>query len=110
VTEIRNASAYACRRRNNARSGKLSQHAKANALDVASFAFSNRSEITMKGKSTGLLEMIGLSRNNGFLKSVRKGACKYFNTVLGPGSDAFHKDHMHLDLMKLRPGRFKMCH
>jgi hypothetical protein len=110
VTEIRNASSYACRRRNNARSGKLSEHAKANALDVASLAFADKSEVTVKGQSTGLLQTIGFSRAGGFLKTVRKDACKYFNTVLGPGSDPFHKDHMHLDLMKLRPGRFKLCH
>jgi hypothetical protein len=45
-----------------------------------------------------------------FLRSVRKDSCAYFNTVLGPGSDRYHKDHFHVDLMPLRPGRFKMCH
>jgi hypothetical protein len=109
VTEIRNASAYACRRRNNASRGKLSEHAKANALDVASFRFADGSEVTVKGQASGLLQAIGFSRRGDFIKGVRRQACAYFNTVLGPGSDPFHKDHMHLDLMKVRPGRFKMC-
>jgi hypothetical protein len=109
IIEITNASSYACRRRNNAGSGKLSEHAKANALDIASFVFSDKREITVKGQSIGLFQTISFSRGSGFLKTARKDACKYFNTVLGPGTDAFHKDHMHLDLMKLRPGRFKMC-
>lgn len=109
VTEIRNASSYACRRRNNARSGKLSEHGKANALDIAAFVFADKSEMAVRGQSTGILQKISFSRRGSFLKSVRKEACKHFTTVLGPGTDAFHKDHLHLDLMKLRPGRFKMC-
>jgi hypothetical protein len=109
VTEIRNASSYACRRRNNGRSGKLSEHARANALDISGFVFKDKSDMSVKGQSSGLLQAISFSRRGGFLKSVRKDACRHFNTVLGPGTDAFHKDHLHLDLMRLRPGRFKMC-
>lgn len=109
VAGVRNASSYACRRRNNARSGKLSEHARANALDIAAFDFSKKAQITVAGGSSGLLQKIGLSGKGNFMKAVRKSACTYFNTVLGPGSDAHHGDHFHVDLMKLRPGRFKMC-
>jgi hypothetical protein len=108
IIGIRNASSYACRRRNNATSGKLSEHAKANALDIAAFDFSKKAEITVAGGS-GLLQRIGLSGKGNFMKTVRKSACQYFNTVLGPGTDRYHGDHFHVDLMKLRPGRFKMC-
>jgi hypothetical protein len=31
---------------------------------------------------------------------VRRGACDSFTTVLGPGYDANHRDHFHLDLMR----------
>lgn len=109
VIGIRNASSYACRRRNNATSGKLSEHAKANALDIAAFDFSKRAEITVAGGASGLLQKIGLSGKGNFMNAVRKSACQYFNTVLGPGTDRYHGDHFHVDLMKLRPGRFKMC-
>src|SRR3954452_357715 len=109
VTEIRIAAAYSCRRRNNMSRGKLSEHAKANALDIASFKFADGSEITVKGQSTGLLEQISFSRPYEFIKGVRRQACRTFNTVLGPGSDRSHKDHMHVDIMPLRPGRFKLC-
>ncbi|WP_162918287.1 extensin-like domain-containing protein [Taklimakanibacter deserti] len=109
VIGIRNASSYACRRRNNASSGKLSEHAKANALDIAAFDFSRKAQITVAGGTGGLLQKIGLSGKGNFMKAVRKSACQYFNTVLGPGADRHHGDHFHVDLMKLRPGRFKMC-
>jgi hypothetical protein len=109
IVAIRNASSYACRRRNNARSGKLSEHAKANALDIAAFDFGRKAEITVAGGTGGFLQKIGLSGKGNFMKAVRKSACRYFNTVLGPGADRYHGDHFHVDLMKLRPGRFKMC-
>lgn len=109
VIGIRNASSYACRRRNNASRGKLSEHARANALDIAAFDFSRKAQITVAGGASGLLQKIGLSGKGNFMKAVRKGACTYFNTVLGPGTDRYHGDHFHVDLMKLRPGRFKMC-
>lgn len=109
VIGIRNASSYACRRRNNAKTGKLSEHARANALDIAAFDFSKTAQVTVAGGSSGLLEKIGLSAKGNFVKALRKSACGYFNTVLGPGADPYHGDHFHVDLMKLRPGRFKMC-
>ncbi|MGE3829584.1 MAG: extensin family protein [Parvibaculaceae bacterium] len=106
---VRNASSYACRLRNNARSGKLSEHGRANALDISAFVFAKKGEITVAGGSSGFLQSIGFSGKGSFLKSARKSACEYFNTVLGPGADRHHGDHFHVDLMKLRPGRFKMC-
>jgi hypothetical protein len=109
ILGVRNASSYACRRRNNSRGGKLSEHGRANALDISSFVFSKKGEIAVAGGSSGLFQSIGLSGKGSFLKSARKSACKYFNTVLGPGADRHHGDHFHVDLMKLWPGRFKMC-
>lgn len=109
VIGVRNASSYACRRRNNASTGKLSEHARANALDIAAFDFSKSAQVTVAGGSSGLLQKIGLSAKGNFMKALRKSACGHFNTVLGPGADRYHGDHFHVDLMKLRPGRFKMC-
>ncbi len=109
VIGVRNASSYACRRRNNASTGKLSEHARANALDIAAFDFSKSAQVTVASGSSGLLQKIGLSAKGNFMKALRKSACGYFNTVLGPGADRYHGDHFHVDLMKLRPGRFKMC-
>jgi len=33
-----------------------------------------------------------------FRQRLRDAACHRFNTVLGPGSDAYHADHIHVDL------------
>jgi hypothetical protein len=109
VTRVVNASSYACRRRNNGRRGKMSEHAFANAFDVSNFEFGKSRVASVRGHWSGFAQALGLSGRGNFLRTVRKGACGYFNTILGPGSDAAHKDHMHLDLMRLRPGRFKMC-
>jgi hypothetical protein len=109
LTGLQNASSYACRLRNNSSSGKLSEHALGNALDIADFRFSNRMEASVGGGWSGSIKGLSLASRGGFMKRTRSGACKYFNTVLGPGSDAHHKDHYHLDLMKLRPGRGKYC-
>jgi hypothetical protein len=103
------ASSYACRRRNSAATGKLSEHAKGNAIDIADFKFSNRVEASVAGGWNGGSRGLSITNRGSFMKSTRKGACTYFSTVLGPG-DPFHKDHYHLDLMKLRPGRGKYCH
>ncbi len=109
LTGVQNASAYACRLRNNSSSGKLSEHARGNAFDIADFRFSNRVEASVGGGWSGSIKGLSLANRGDFLKRTRSGACKYFNTVLGPGSDAHHKDHYHLDLMKLRAGRGKYC-
>lgn len=109
ITSIRNASAYACRRRNNGSSGKISEHARANALGIAGFVFARNAEVSVAGDWSGVLQSLRLSGRGNFLRRVRKDSCAYFNTVLGPGTDRFHKDHFHVDLMPLRPGRFKMC-
>jgi hypothetical protein len=109
LTGVRNASAYACRLRNNASSGKLSEHGLGNAFDIADFKFSNRMEASVGRGWSGSIKGLSLASRGDFMKKTRAGACKYFNTVLGPGSDAHHKDHYHLDLMKLRPGRGKYC-
>jgi hypothetical protein len=103
------ASSYACRRRNSAATGKLSEHAMGNAIDIADFRFSNRVEASVAGGWNGASRGLSITNRGSFMKSTRKGACTYFNTVLGPGADPFHKDHYHLDLMKLRPGRGKYC-
>lgn len=111
VTEIRTATSYACRRRNNGSSGKMSEHSKANALDMSGFTFARQTNVTVGGKGNwgeGLLGAIGLSRGGSFLDDVRKAACRHFTTVLGPGSDPYHGDHFHVDVLQ-RKGDYRIC-
>jgi hypothetical protein len=108
VVTIHTASSYVCRLRNNQASGKLSEHGRANALDMSGFAFARTKEVTVADGWGGLLQKIGLSRKGGFLEDIRKDACGHFTTVLGPGSDAYHGDHFHVDALQRKNG-WRIC-
>jgi hypothetical protein len=108
LVKINNASAYACRRRNNSRSGKLSEHAKANALDIATLEFEDNSKISIKGDWSGLRQLVGTSGKGNFLREIRRYACIRFTTVLGPGSDPYHGDHFHVDVTRRKSG-YRVC-
>jgi hypothetical protein len=105
---IGNASAYVCRRRNNSRTGKLSEHAKANALDISTLGFSDGTKVTIKGDWGGIRQKIGLAPQGNFLRRIRSDACIRFSTVLGPGSDPFHGDHFHVDRAQRKSG-YRIC-
>ncbi|PWW00495.1 hypothetical protein DFR52_103702 [Hoeflea marina] len=99
---IRQASTYACRLRNNLSSGKVSEHAVGSAIDIAAFVFEGRDDIKMLPRAGDG------TREEAFQRTMRASACLYFTTVLGPGSDSTHMDHMHLDLAERRGG-FRLC-
>ncbi|MBL0404352.1 extensin family protein [Microvirga aerilata] len=98
------AGSYSCRPRNNQRGAKLSEHSFGNALDVMGFVLADGREISVvKGWK-------GASDEQEFLREAFIGACRYFTTVLGPGSDAFHYDHLHIDLARHDPrGVRRIC-
>ena len=98
------AGSYSCRPRNNRRGAKLSEHSFGNALDVMGFVLADGREVSIvKGWK-------GNPDEQEFLRETFVGACRYFTTVLGPGSDAFHYDHLHLDLARHDPrGERRVC-
>jgi hypothetical protein len=93
VIELRTGS-YACRNQNNQFGGKNSEHAYGNAMDIFSFTFENRQVVSI---ATG---WNGSSLEQAFLREIFTQACSFFSTVLGPGADAFHYDHFHVDLAR----------
>jgi hypothetical protein len=99
VVEIRQISAYSCRGMNGQPGARISEHAFGNALDIASFTLADGRKITVKNGWRGSPE------EQGFLRDVQGAACEMFNTVLAPGSNRFHYDHFHFDLMRRRSGR-----
>ncbi|MCI5074413.1 extensin family protein [Oricola sp.] len=102
LTGIRHASTYVCRTRNSQPGAKMSEHALGNAIDIRRFEFDGHDPLEIKPrKRTG-------SREESFQKAVQAGACLHFTTVLGPGSDAFHDDHIHLDLASRTRG-YRLC-
>jgi hypothetical protein len=92
VVAVHQMSTYACRPRNNQRGAKVSEHAFGNAIDVGGFTLADGREIKVVSGWNGAVE------EQGFFHAVHAGACGRFRTVLGPGSDRFHYNHIHLDL------------
>lgn len=103
ITTINQASSYICRLRNSAETGKVSEHARGNAIDVASFSFEKGKDIAVKPRLEDPT-LIGA-----FQRTVSAAGCLYFTTVLDPESDAAHETHFHLDVIE-RKGGFRYCH
>jgi hypothetical protein len=99
VAEIKQISAYSCRGMNGNPRANISEHSFGNALDIASFTLADGRKITVKNGWHGSPE------EQGFLRDVQGAACEQFNTVLAPGSNIYHYDHIHVDLMRRRSGR-----
>jgi hypothetical protein len=102
VVEIKQISAYSCRGMNGQPGAHISEHAFGNALDVAAFVLADGHRITVKDGWKGSPE------EQGFLRDVQGAACDQFTTVLAPGSNQFHYDHIHVDLMRRASGR-RIC-
>lgn len=91
VVAIEHFGSYSCRRLYGREEGEFSEHATANALDVAGFMLSDgrRIRVAQDWQSDG--------PEAAFLQDVRDGACKLFATVLSPDYNEAHADHLHLD-------------
>lgn len=93
VVQINTMGTYACRGINNASGASLSEHAFGNAIDIGGFMLASGREINvMRGWKGDDLQA------SAFLHDTHAGACDYFTTVLGPGANIFHYNHVHMDL------------
>ena len=98
LARIDHLGSYACRNVNSTECGRRSQHATANALDIAGFRFAD-------GRTASVLDDWSADSPAGrFLAAAHDAACGYFNTVLGPAYNDLHANHFHLDL-----GRARIC-
>ena len=96
VIRVGNLAAYDCRARYGSPNERISQHAFANAIDIAEF-------VTAKGEHIRVVEHWDSKDERAqFLKDIHKGACEIFGTVLGPEANEAHKNHFHLDLTPRR--------
>jgi len=96
--ELENMGSYECRGRNRVSGATLSEHGRADALDVRGFKLANKETVVLADPKVP----------KDFRDAIRASACARFSTVLGPGSDAEHAEHVHLDLIQRR-NNFKMC-
>jgi hypothetical protein len=82
---------YNCRRIAGGANSSWSQHATADAIDIAGFRLADGTRITV------LRDWKGQSDKAAFLREVRDGACQLFSMTLSPEYNAAHADHLHLD-------------
>jgi hypothetical protein len=99
VVEIKQISAYSCRGMNGDPNATISEHAFGNALDIAAFTLADGRKLDVQHGWRGAPE------EQAFLHDVQATACEQFTTVLAPGSNAFHYNHIHVDLMRRRNDR-----
>lgn len=91
VVRIEHFGSYSCRRMYGRSTGDWSEHAKANAVDIAAFILADGRRVSVLG------DWKGEGDKPAFLRAVRDGACRLFATVLSPDYNAAHRDHLHLD-------------
>ena len=91
IARIEHFGAYSCRRINGSEAGAWSEHATANAIDIAGFVLEDGQEISV------LRDWDSEGPKAQFLRAVRDGACNGFATVLSPEYNAAHADHFHFD-------------
>lgn len=92
IARIEHLGAYSCRRLYGRDTGAWSEHATANAIDIAGFLLEDGTRISV------LRDWDGEGDKARFLRRVRDGACGRFATVLSPDYNAAHADHFHLDM------------
>jgi hypothetical protein len=98
ISGLDNFDSFECRGRNRVAGALLSEHGRANALDVRALKLANGQSISLTDRTVP----------RELRESVLHSVCARFTTVLGPGSDGYHEDHIHLDLME-RHNNYKIC-
>lgn len=98
VAAMSHLGTFACRNVYGRDTGRRSQHASANAIDIAGFILADGSPVWVRDWRAAD------ARRRAFLREVRDGACRFFATTLSPDYNAAHADHLHLDM-----GPFHVC-
>jgi len=98
ISDLDNFDSFECRGRNRVPGAQLSEHGRANAIDVRAFKLANGRSISLTDRTA--------SRE--LRETVLHSVCARFTTVLGPGSDWYHEDHIHLDLAERR-SNYRIC-
>ncbi|MGE0152092.1 MAG: extensin family protein [Reyranellaceae bacterium] len=98
VVGLQHLGSYACRNVYSRKTGRLSEHAWANAIDVAGFRLEGGRVVSVAR------DWRGEGPPAQFLREVRRGACRFFKVVLGPDYNAAHGDHFHFDM-----ARYSVC-
>jgi len=95
---IENDDSYECRTRNRVVGGRISEHARGNAIDVHALHLADGRRVELTDAALAWPIRVALSQS----------ACRRFSTVLGPGADHRHEGHIHLDVIARRSG-YRIC-
>jgi hypothetical protein len=98
ISDLDNFDSFECRGRNRIVGARLSEHGRANALDVRALKLANGRSISLTDRTVP----------RDVRETVLHSVCARFSTVLGPSSDWYHEDHIHLDLMERR-NNYRIC-
>lgn len=98
LRSIETLDSFDCRPRNGIAGAPISEHGRADALDVRAFGLTGGAVVDLTSASTP----------KPLREKLRESACARFDTVLGNGADAYHESHVHIDLME-RHNNYKMC-
>jgi hypothetical protein len=98
ISDLDNFDSFECRGRNRIVGARLSEHGRANALDVRALKLANGRSISLTDRTVP----------RDVRETVLHSVCARFTTVLGPSSDWYHEDHIHLDLMERR-NNYRIC-
>jgi hypothetical protein len=102
VAAIETGPGYTCRTQDRIAGAKISAHGHGLAVDFAAITFADKRRVLVE-RQTGADEV-------SYFRAVRTAACGWFTTVLGPGSDAFHANNMHLDIEPHgASGSYRIC-
>ncbi|HEY6916890.1 MAG TPA: extensin family protein [Allosphingosinicella sp.] len=93
VAKVESMGSYACRPLNGQAGNKLSEHGRANAVDIGAFVLEDGRRITILSGWNGTDEKI-----RGFLREAHGSGCRQFQIGLGPDANAYHRDHFHFDM------------
>ncbi|HEY0276036.1 MAG TPA: extensin family protein, partial [Paenirhodobacter sp.] len=100
ISRLEIAGSYACRPRNNQSGAKVSEHGRGHAVDLRGIRLKSGQVMTVEDDWRGY---------DNVLQRIHAAACGPFGTVLGPQSDAYHHDHIHVDTAQNRNGA-SYCH
>jgi hypothetical protein len=98
ISDLDNFNSYECRGRNRVAGARLSEHGRANAVDVRALKLADGRSISLTDRTVP----------RELRETVLHSVCARFSTVLGPGSDWYHEDHIHLDLIERR-NNYRIC-
>ena len=98
VVGLQQFGSYGCRNVYSRKTGRLSQHAWANAIDIAAFRLRDGRIVSVAR------DWEGSGASAQFLRQMRQGACRFFKVVLSPDYNAAHRDHFHFDM-----ARYSVC-